>query len=430
MAVVAGETYRIGVSGFFGSIGYFALRLARPPVNDDFADARDVSGPLPIVLTDTNFDAASEPGEARHAGNAARTSVWFRWTAPTTGPAVIDTCGSDFDTRLGVYTGTSVDALAEIAAGDDDCGQAGRATFDAVSGTTYRIAVDGFLAAGGRDTGSIAMRIDQPPLPPAAPAMSLTQTTPASPANDTGPRVTGTAPDGAEIRLYRNDATCTGLPAATGTAFELAGSGIAVEVPDDSSTAIRATATVDGRTSACSEPLEYVEDSTVPATPTLLGTFVLKDRPPLVMGLADAGTTVRLYVNNATCAGQPAAVGSAAEFAGPGLAVPLKGAARIRATAADPGGSSGCSSVLAYSGPSASCAGLPATLVGTEHDDLIRGTPRRDIVAGLGGNDELRGLRGHDILCGGPGDDLLLGGRGVDEFHGGSGKDTPRQERT
>ncbi len=81
------------------------------------------------------------------------------------------------------------------------------------------------------------------------------------------------------------------------------------------------------------------------------------------------------------------------------------------------------------------CMGMPATIVGTEGDDILRGTPGNDVILGLGGNDRIYGLDGNDILCGGDGNDLILGGpghdrvlgeRGMDLLYGGRGNDQMR----
>ena len=56
---------------------------------------------------------------------------------------------SDFDTLLGVYTGSAVNALTEIASNDDNGGPQSKVQFSAVAGTTYYIAVDGRSAAQG-----------------------------------------------------------------------------------------------------------------------------------------------------------------------------------------------------------------------------------------------------------------------------------------
>lgn len=78
------------------------------------------------------------------------------------------------------------------------------------------------------------------------------------------------------------------------------------------------------------------------------------------------------------------------------------------------------------------CAGVPATIVGTVGDDVIRGTSRRDVIAALGGDDVVRGLGGNDMIClgagadrgiGGVGSDTILGGPGADRLEGGTGRD-------
>jgi hypothetical protein len=84
----------------------------------------------------------------------------------------------------------------------------------------------------------------------------LVATNPASPAADTTPLVLGSAPAGSTVRLY-TAASCTGAPAATGSAADLAAPGIEVTVPSGTTSDIRATATLGGFTSSCSAPLSY-----------------------------------------------------------------------------------------------------------------------------------------------------------------------------
>jgi Ca2+-binding RTX toxin-like protein len=62
--------------------------------------------------------------------------------------------------------------------------------------------------------------------------------------------------------------------------------------------------------------------------------------------------------------------------------------------------------------PTAGCLGKPATIVGTDGDDVIRGTDRRDVIVGLGGNDAIDGLGGADTICGGDGNDVISTGEG------------------
>lgn len=157
---------------------FFALSLASvasaaPPANDNFANAGVLSG-LPASVTGTNVDASSEPGEPYHSRPVypAAHSVWWSWTAPSDGDVTIDTCASDFDTVLAVYTGTRVEALTRVASNDADVLQrrcradhnrAGVVSFTAHSGQVYRIAVDG--GQSDASTGNIALALKKSPQP-------------------------------------------------------------------------------------------------------------------------------------------------------------------------------------------------------------------------------------------------------------------------
>jgi Ca2+-binding RTX toxin-like protein len=72
------------------------------------------------------------------------------------------------------------------------------------------------------------------------------------------------------------------------------------------------------------------------------------------------------------------------------------------------------------------CKGKPATVVGTNGNDVRSGTPGKDVIVGLGGKDKLSGLAGNDLICGGTGKDTLKGGKGKDKLYGQKGKDTLR----
>jgi hypothetical protein len=66
--------------------------------------------------TGNNATATSEPGEPAHLGDAAARSIWWRWTAPTSGLAQVDAIGTTFNTRLSVYTGALLPTLKQVAA--------------------------------------------------------------------------------------------------------------------------------------------------------------------------------------------------------------------------------------------------------------------------------------------------------------------------
>lgn len=126
--------------------------VASAPTNDSFAGATLLNG-ASGTATSGNAGMTKEPGEPNHAGNAGGKSIWFVWVAPAAGSCMIDTFGSNFDTLLAVYTGTSVDALTEVASNDDSgTSTTSSVTFTAAAGTVYHIAVDGYSGASGSVT--------------------------------------------------------------------------------------------------------------------------------------------------------------------------------------------------------------------------------------------------------------------------------------
>jgi hypothetical protein len=124
---------------------------ALTPANDDFADAEGLDGQAGST-SGANVNATAEPDEPAHAGSPAAHSVWYRWTAPATGSLDVDTVGSDFATRLALYTGGSLPALAPVAAGDDTI-----AGVEVTQGTEYRLAVDGGPATSGYASGAVTL---------------------------------------------------------------------------------------------------------------------------------------------------------------------------------------------------------------------------------------------------------------------------------
>lgn len=162
-------SYAVSVSNYLGTVTsqtvYVSVaRVFTRPVNDDFASRSSLSGSDGRVAG-ANVDATGESGEPNHAGVGAPTqSVWYQWQAPESGTATFDTLGSDFDTVLGVYTGTQVNALTLVASNDDAGSIVQSAvTFSVTNGTVYQIAVDGL----GDRTGQYALNYVLTPLPPA-----------------------------------------------------------------------------------------------------------------------------------------------------------------------------------------------------------------------------------------------------------------------
>lgn len=205
-------------------------------------------------------------------------------------------------------------------------------------------------AAGNRSC-SAPFTYTHDAIAPAPP--TLGSTVPASPANANAPRVVGSAEAGSVVLLYAT-ADCSGTPLATGSAAALASPGLPIAVADNSTTTVRGTATdAAGNASPCSPPIVFVEDSTPPAAPFLTGTTPAGPanmNSPLVLGAAEAGSTILLY-GGSSCSGSPIGKGVAATLTSPGIpvSVPDNVTLSIRATAVDAAGNvSACSAPRSY----------------------------------------------------------------------------------
>ncbi|MFN3190584.1 MAG: spondin domain-containing protein [Aureliella sp.] len=62
-------------------------------------------------------------------------------------------------------------------------------------------------------------------------------------------------------------------------------------------------------------------------------------------------------------------------------------------------------------------------LIGTDHNDVLRGDSGDNVLLGGGGSDVIEGFGGDDLIEGGDGDDQLSGGTGDDTIRGGAGND-------
>ena len=147
-AATAGTLYHIAVDGFSSAVGPIQLNI-NPAWNNAFANCLSISGASGSASGSTR-GGSREASEPNHAGVSGSSSIWYCWTAPFTGPFTFDTIGSSFDTLLGIYTGSALNALTPIAS-DNNTGGNGtsRAAFNAVSNTSYRIAVDGASSGVG-----------------------------------------------------------------------------------------------------------------------------------------------------------------------------------------------------------------------------------------------------------------------------------------
>jgi M6 family metalloprotease-like protein len=136
------------------------------PANDNFANAQSITGTT-LSVSGTTKSATRESGEPDHYTSNPNDaglwvgdhSVWYRWTAPTSGSTTIDTCQANIDSILAVYTGSALTSLSRVADNNNDfCGGGwgSKVTFNATAGTTYQIAVGD---AGGLRESTFTLKL-------------------------------------------------------------------------------------------------------------------------------------------------------------------------------------------------------------------------------------------------------------------------------
>lgn len=118
--------------------------------NDAFGLAYVLAGTNGTV-TGSNVGATKEVGEPNHGGNQGGHSIWWTYTPPSSGVLSLSTTNSQFDTLLGVYTGTAVGSLTTLGENDDAYFGSGFSTLQIPvnAGVPIYIAVDGFSGAQG-----------------------------------------------------------------------------------------------------------------------------------------------------------------------------------------------------------------------------------------------------------------------------------------
>ena len=119
------------------------------------ADGLTCSAPIAIecglvysnnTMAVANDNASSGVNVCGGAGTAGQ--IWYSYTATDNGVLALSTCGSAFDTRIHVYTG-SCGQLVCYAQNDDACSMQSMVTFTVAQGETYLIRLGGFGSTSG-----------------------------------------------------------------------------------------------------------------------------------------------------------------------------------------------------------------------------------------------------------------------------------------
>jgi hypothetical protein len=122
------------------------LAEAAAPSNDNFANGAAISPP-PSSASGSTIGATTQSGEPRPCDTGA--TVWYRLSVSEATTVVADTYGSDYDTVLAAYQGTTLSTLDLLECNDDTFGLQSEVAFDAVPGQTYHIQVGGYESDRG-----------------------------------------------------------------------------------------------------------------------------------------------------------------------------------------------------------------------------------------------------------------------------------------
>ncbi|HYP16775.1 MAG TPA: PQQ-binding-like beta-propeller repeat protein, partial [Opitutus sp.] len=88
--------------------------------------------------------------------------IWYRWTAPTSGPYSLAAFATAVDTLAAVYTGASVGSLSLVAANDNNAGGQNTdalVSFNATAGTTYYLQIDHTNDSSSPEGGDLTLTL-------------------------------------------------------------------------------------------------------------------------------------------------------------------------------------------------------------------------------------------------------------------------------
>ncbi len=141
-------------------LGTAEYASAVAPANDNCSSAQAVGD-----VTNQSFDTTSAtfdgPGHYIISPN-----IWYVYTASCTGCATVSLCGSNYDTMLAVYNGSSCPpSLGNLLASNDDfCFHQSEVVFPVISGNQYLIEVGGYFLETG--TGKLSISCSTQPCQP------------------------------------------------------------------------------------------------------------------------------------------------------------------------------------------------------------------------------------------------------------------------
>jgi hypothetical protein len=145
IGTTGGTTYFIRVGGYANQTGNFPLNLTFVVPGDECATALAAVDGANGPFSNGGYSSSAEAwGCGFNVGN----DMWFAYSPSCNGTAMVDTCGSGFDTVLMAFDGVC-GTLNPLACNDDTCGLQSSISFPVAFGTTYYIRVGGYNLQSG-----------------------------------------------------------------------------------------------------------------------------------------------------------------------------------------------------------------------------------------------------------------------------------------
>lgn len=135
--------------------------LCSAQANDSCATPEAISGYNTFITSTVGatIDGGSNPVCSFFQSDQIWADVWMCWTAPNTGLATIELCGTTFDTKMAVYPDCACPSEASIlACNDDACSLQSRVTLPVTANAQYLIRIGSYSADGvNPPTGSVTL---------------------------------------------------------------------------------------------------------------------------------------------------------------------------------------------------------------------------------------------------------------------------------
>jgi alpha-tubulin suppressor-like RCC1 family protein/uncharacterized protein YkwD/plastocyanin/thiol-disulfide isomerase/thioredoxin/uncharacterized membrane protein YphA (DoxX/SURF4 family) len=153
LTAYADATDAVDESNEFNNLATVDLTVTPPPIleRDNFSQANLLT--LPANVSGSTVQATTQLGEPLNCGSKVMgKTVWFKIIPNASGALTATTNGSDFDTMLAIYTGSSLAGLQQKGCNDDAGGsdRTSRLFLTVTGGQTYYLQLGGYQGDSGQ----------------------------------------------------------------------------------------------------------------------------------------------------------------------------------------------------------------------------------------------------------------------------------------